>query len=57
LKRLELQGVEQTYVTLHIGIGTFSPVEVEDLSKHRMDSEYYVISEKTTELVNEAKRN
>lgn len=57
LKRLELQGVEQSYITLHIGIGTFSPVEVEDLSKHRMDSEYYVISDKTTELVNEAKRN
>lgn len=57
LKRLELQGVEQTYITLHIGIGTFSPVEVEDLSKHRMDSEYYVITDKTTELVNEAKRN
>ncbi len=57
LKRLELQGVEQSYVTLHIGIGTFSPVEVEDLSKHRMDSEYYTISDKTSELVNEAKRN
>lgn len=57
LKRLELQGVEQSYVTLHIGIGTFSPVEVEDLSKHRMDSEYYVISDTTSELVNEAKRN
>lgn len=57
LKRLELQGVEETYITLHIGIGTFSPVEVEDLSKHRMDSEYYVISNKTSELVNEAKRN
>lgn len=57
LKRLELQGVEETYITLHIGIGTFSPVEVEDLSKHRMDSEYYVISDKTSELVNEAKRN
>lgn len=57
LKRLELQGVDQTHVTLHIGIGTFSPVEVEDLSKHRMDSEYYVINDKTSDLVNAAKRN
>jgi S-adenosylmethionine:tRNA ribosyltransferase-isomerase len=57
LKRLELQGVEQTSITLHIGIGTFSPVEVEDLSKHRMDSEYFSISAPTAEVVNEAKRN
>lgn len=57
LKRLELKGVEQTQVTLHIGIGTFQPVEVEDLSKHRMDSEYYTITPETAEMVNEAKRN
>ncbi|MFN0202388.1 MAG: tRNA preQ1(34) S-adenosylmethionine ribosyltransferase-isomerase QueA [Bacteroidia bacterium] len=57
LKRLELKGVEQANVTLHIGIGTFNPVEVEDLSKHRMDSEYYIISENTAEMVNTAKKN
>lgn len=57
LKRLELKGVEQTAITLHIGIGTFSPVEVEDLSKHRMDSEYFSISAETAETVNIAKRN
>lgn len=57
LKRLELKGVEQTAVTLHIGIGTFQPVEVEDLSKHRMDSEYFIISQETADMVNEAKRN
>ncbi|MFK7921699.1 MAG: tRNA preQ1(34) S-adenosylmethionine ribosyltransferase-isomerase QueA [Bacteroidia bacterium] len=57
LKRFELLGAEQLRLTLHIGIGTFSPVEVEDLSKHRMDSEYYVIPEGTRELVNNAKNN
>jgi S-adenosylmethionine:tRNA ribosyltransferase-isomerase len=55
LKRLELKGVEQVYLTLHTGLGTFQPVEVEDLSKHRMDSEYYDISEKAAEIVNHAK--
>lgn len=57
LKRLELKGIETEFITLHIGIGTFSPVEVEDLSKHRMDSEYFVIPERTERMVNEAKRN
>jgi S-adenosylmethionine:tRNA ribosyltransferase-isomerase len=55
LKRLELKGVEQVYLTLHTGLGTFQPVEVEDLSKHRMDSEYYDISEKAAAIVNQAK--
>ena len=56
IKRFELLGVEELFLTLHIGIGTFSPVEVEDLSKHRMDSEYYVIPERTRDMVNDAKR-
>ncbi len=56
LKRLELKGIEQTFLTLHVGIGSFSPVEVEDLSKHRMASEYFVIPDDTVLMVNEAKR-
>ena len=55
LKRMELKGVEQVRITLHTGLGTFQPVEVEDLSKHRMDSEYYDISVKAAEMVNQAK--
>jgi S-adenosylmethionine:tRNA ribosyltransferase-isomerase len=55
LKRFELKGVEQVQITLHTGLGTFQPVEVEDLSKHRMDSEYYEIDEKICEIVNAAK--
>lgn len=57
LKRMELKGVEQVYLTLHTGLGTFQPVEVEDLSKHRMDSEYYEITDKVAQIVNEAKTN
>ncbi|MEO1450139.1 MAG: tRNA preQ1(34) S-adenosylmethionine ribosyltransferase-isomerase QueA [Bacteroidota bacterium] len=57
LKRFELKGIEQAFLTLHVGIGTFQPVEVEDLSKHRMDSEYYEIPDETARMVNDAKRN
>ena len=57
LKRFELKGIEDAYITLHVGIGAFNPVEVEDLSKHRMDSEYFVIPERTRDMVNDAKNN
>ncbi|RRJ89870.1 tRNA preQ1(34) S-adenosylmethionine ribosyltransferase-isomerase QueA [Paenimyroides tangerinum] len=55
LKRLEIKGVEFAKVTLHIGLGTFNPVEVEDLSKHKMDSEELIITEEACEIVNRAK--
>ncbi len=55
LKRLEIKGVDFAEVTLHIGLGTFNPVEVEDLSKHKMDSEEMIIDEKAVEIINEAK--
>ena len=54
LKRLEIKGVDFANVTLHVGLGTFNPVEVEDLSKHKMDSEQINISEKATKVVNSA---
>lgn len=57
LKRLELKGVNFAEVTLHVGLGTFRPVEVEDLTKHKMDSEQVIISQKCTDIVNEAKKN
>ena len=56
LKRLEIKGVDFAELTLHVGLGTFSPVEVEDLSKHKMDSEELIIDERATEIVNKAKR-
>ncbi len=57
LKRLEIKGVELDEITLHVGLGTFNPVEVEDLSKHKMDSEEYTISQSTADAVNKAKRD
>lgn len=55
LKRLELKGVNFANVTLHVGLGTFRPVEVEDLTKHKMDSEQVIITEEATRIVNAAK--
>ena len=57
LKRLELKGVNFAEVTLHVGLGTFRSVEVEDLTKHKMDSEQVIITEKAANIVNTAKRN
>ncbi|TXI82963.1 MAG: tRNA preQ1(34) S-adenosylmethionine ribosyltransferase-isomerase QueA [Crocinitomicaceae bacterium] len=57
MKRLELKGVNFAEVTLHVGLGTFRPVEVEDLTKHKMDSEQVIVPEKCAEIVNNAKRN
>jgi len=57
LKKLEIKGVHLPEITLHVGIGTFNPVEVEDLSKHKMDSEEYFIEDRVAEMVNNAKDN
>ncbi len=54
LKRMEIKGVHFAEVTLHVGLGTFRPVEVEDLTKHKMESERAIISEHTADLVNKA---
>lgn len=56
MKRLELKGVEFAEATLHIGLGTFRAVEVEDLTKHKMDSEQMIINEECADKVNHAKR-
>ncbi|HYG52800.1 MAG TPA: tRNA preQ1(34) S-adenosylmethionine ribosyltransferase-isomerase QueA [Flavobacteriales bacterium] len=55
LKRLEIKGVNFAPLTLHVGLGTFRPVEVEDLSKHKMDSEQVIIPQKTVDIINKAK--
>ena len=54
LKRLEIKGVNFAEVTLHVGLGTFSAVEVEDLSKHKMDSEEMRIDQSTVDVINKA---
>jgi S-adenosylmethionine:tRNA ribosyltransferase-isomerase len=55
LKRLEIKGVKLAEITLHVGLGTFNPVEVEDLSKHKMDSEELRITQQACDIVNAAK--
>lgn len=60
IKRLELLGVDMTEVTLHVGLGTFREVDVEDLTKHKMDSENFDVPQHTVDMVNHAlneKRN
>ena len=56
LKKLEILGVHLPELTLHIGLGTFRPVEVEDLSKHKMDSEEVVITENVAKIINDGIR-
>ena len=55
IKRLEIKGIRFAEATLHTGLGTFRPIEVEDLSKHKMDAEYYRIDEEACRIVNKAR--
>jgi S-adenosylmethionine:tRNA ribosyltransferase-isomerase len=57
LKRLQIKGVDMTFVTLHIGLGTFRPVDVEDLTKHKMDSENFIVGTDAVKMVNNALDN
>lgn len=57
LKEIEKMGVIVCFVTLHVGLGTFRPVEVENILEHHMHSEFYVMDEKTANILNEAKRD
>ena len=57
MKQLEIKGINFGEVTLHIGLGTFRDIEVEDLSKHKMDAEYFSIPESCAEVVNDAKES
>ena len=54
MKRLEIKGIDFAEMTLHVGLGTFNPVEVEDLSKHKMDSEQIFIPDSATQTINNA---
>lgn len=57
LDAIEKKGVKLAYVTLHVGLGTFRPVKVDDVENHKMHSEFYVIDKETAEVVNQTKRN
>jgi S-adenosylmethionine:tRNA ribosyltransferase-isomerase len=56
MKRMEIKGIDRAFLTLHVGLGNFRTVDVEDLSKHKMDSEQFFITPETAELVNNARR-
>lgn len=57
LKRMEIKGIDFAEVTLHVGLGTFRSIDVEDLSKHKMDAEYFQIIQEAVEVVNKSKLN
>lgn len=57
LNKLKRKGINIAYVTLHVGLGTFRPVAVEDVTKHDMHSEYYILSEETATLLNKTRDN
>lgn len=57
IDKIKQKGVNIAYVTLHVGLGTFRPVTVEDVTKHDMHSEYYVLDKKTADLLNETRKN
>ncbi|CCY01418.1 s-adenosylmethionine:tRNA ribosyltransferase-isomerase [Prevotella sp. CAG:924] len=56
MKRMEIKGINTAFVTLHCGLGNFSPIEVEDLTKHKMDSEQMFVSKEACDIVNNAKK-
>ena len=57
LEELKNKGVKIVYVTLHVGLGTFRPVSVDDVKNHKMHSEFYIMSKVTSDVLNEAKKN
>lgn len=57
MKRMEIKGIDKAFVTLHIGLGGFREIDVEDLTKHKMDSEQVFINEEASAIVNKAKDN
>ena len=55
LKKIEEKGIEICFITLHVGLGTFRPVKVEDVTKHKMHSEFYIILDDVAQKINKAK--
>lgn len=57
LDEIRKSGVKTAYVTLHVGLGTFRPVKVDDVAKHKMHTEHYIMPQKTADMINETKKN
>ena len=56
LEQIKAKGIDIVYVTLHVGLGTFRPVNVEDVTKHKMHSEFYMMNKETANILNQAKK-
>ena len=57
MDKIKVKGIKIVYITLHVGLGTFRPVSVEDVTDHKMHSEFYQMDEDTANILNEAKKN
>ncbi len=57
IKKIKAKGIKMEYITLHVGLGTFRPVNVEDVTKHKMHSEFYQMSKEVADVLNDAKKN
>ncbi len=57
LEEIKAKGIKIGYVTLHVGLGTFRPVKVEDVTKHNMHTEHYIVPQETADLINETHKN
>lgn len=57
LTKIKEKGVNICYITLHVGLGTFRPVNVEDVTKHKMHSEYYIMTKETADILNNTRKN
>ena len=57
ISKIKQKGIKIEYITLHVGLGTFRPVSVDDVTKHKMHSEFYSMSKETADILNEAKKN
>jgi len=57
LEKIKSMGVKIAYVTLHVGLGTFRPVKVDDVENHKMHSEFYIMTEETADIINSTKKN
>lgn len=57
LSKIKEKGVNICYITLHVGLGTFRPVNVEDVTKHKMHSEYYIMTKETADILNNTRKN
>lgn len=57
LEKIKAKGVNVVFLTLHVGLGTFRPVQVENVLEHHMHSEYYILSEESAKIINETKSN